>query len=91
MITDSSRNFTINTRNIDGFIDNQMFLGHDKVEFYTNTLKVTDTHGTTLFAADRDRVTVGASSLKINGDGGAIFKESVQTPLVRSDAGQDLM
>ncbi|XP_055685232.1 delta-sarcoglycan isoform X2 [Lutzomyia longipalpis] len=87
---ESSRNFSINTRDSEGFIENQLFLGHDRVECLASGFRVTDTHGGNLFAVDRDEVAIGANSLRIDGEGGAIFRESIQTPLVRADAGREL-
>lgn len=55
-----------------------------------NHFRITDTHGTNLFAVDRDEVIVGAGSLRVEGEGGVAFRDSIQTPLVRADAGKDL-
>lgn len=87
---ESSRNFSVNTRDSEGFIENQLFLGHDKLEFLAKSFRITDPHGGNLFSVDRDEVAIGANALKIDGEGGAIFKESIQTPLVRAEAGKDL-
>uniref|UniRef100_A0A1L8E5D7 Putative gamma/delta sarcoglycan n=2 Tax=Nyssomyia neivai TaxID=330878 RepID=A0A1L8E5D7_9DIPT len=87
---ESSRNFSINTRDSEGFIENQLFLGHDRIECLASGFRVTDTHGGNLFAVNRDEVAIGANSLRIDGEGGAIFRESIQTPLVRADAGREL-
>uniref|UniRef100_A0A1B0DEM4 Uncharacterized protein n=1 Tax=Phlebotomus papatasi TaxID=29031 RepID=A0A1B0DEM4_PHLPP len=87
---ESSRNFSINTRDSEGFIENQLFLGHDRVECLASGFRITDTHGGNLFAVNRDEVAIGANALKIDGEGGAIFHESIQTPLVRADAGREL-
>nr|XP_019564285.2 LOW QUALITY PROTEIN: zeta-sarcoglycan-like [Aedes albopictus] len=87
---ESSRNFSINTRDSEGYLENQLFLGHDRLEVLANHFRVADTHGTSLFAVDRDEVTVGATSLRVEGEGGVIFRDSIQTPLVRAEAGKDL-
>lgn len=87
---ESSRNFTINTYDTTGHMENQMFLGHDKLECLTNGFRVTDTHGALLFSVDREEVAIGANSLRIDAEGGAVFKESVQTPLVRAEPGREL-
>lgn len=87
---ESSRNFSVNTRDAEGYLENQLFLGHDRFEVMANHFRVGDTHGTPLFAVDRDEVTIGASSLRVEGEGGVIFKDSIQTPLVRAEAGKDL-
>ncbi|XP_021701672.1 zeta-sarcoglycan isoform X2 [Aedes aegypti] len=87
---ESSRNFSVNTRDSEGYLENQLFLGHDRLEVLANHFRVADTHGTSLFSVDRDEVTVGASSLRVEGEGGVIFRDSIQTPLVRAEAGKDL-
>ncbi|GAB0087063.1 uncharacterized protein DMENIID0001_013330 [Sergentomyia squamirostris] len=87
---ESSRNFSINTRDSEGFIENQLFLGHDRVECLASGFRITDTHGGNLFAANRDEISIGANSLRIDGEGGAIFRESIQTPLIRAEAGREL-
>uniref|UniRef100_A0A182PKX1 Gamma-sarcoglycan n=1 Tax=Anopheles epiroticus TaxID=199890 RepID=A0A182PKX1_9DIPT len=87
---ESSRNLSVNTRNAYGAIENQLFLGHDRLEVLANHFRITDTHGTDLFAVDRDEVIVGAGSLRVEGEGGVSFRDSIQTPLVRADAGKDL-
>ena len=71
-------------------MENQLFLGHDKLEVLANNFRVTDPHGGTLFSVDKNEVTIGANSLRVDGEGGVIFKESIQTPLVRAEAGKDL-
>ncbi|XP_033609788.1 delta-sarcoglycan isoform X2 [Cryptotermes secundus] len=87
---ESSRNFTINTRDEDGRIVNRIFLGNDRLECHTRGFRVTDTRGTVLFSADKNEVVVGAEVLRVTGDGGAIFDGTVQTPLVRADSGNEL-
>ena len=52
--------------------------------------RITDPRGGLLFSADREQVVVGAEMLRITGVGGAIFKGSVQTPLVSAGSGQNL-
>lgn len=87
---ESARNLTVNTRDEQGVLANQLFLGHDKVELLASAFRLTDTQGHSLFSVADDEVVVGASSLRVDGEGGAIFRESIQTPLVRADAGREL-
>lgn len=65
-------------------------MGHDRLEVSANQFKVSDPHGNNLFSVNRDAVTIGAHSLHVEGDGGVIFKDSIQTPLIQSEAGKDL-
>lgn len=90
LFIESSRNFTINTYDATGHMENQMFLGHDKLECLTNGFLVTGTNGQLLFSVDRDEVAIGADSLRIDAEGGAVFKESVQTPWVKAKPGKGL-
>lgn len=87
---ESSRNFSINTRDWEGNIENNLFLGHDKMEVLAHSLKIKDTHGAVLFSADKNEVMIGANSLRIDGDGGAVFRESVQTSVIRAEPGREL-
>lgn len=87
---ESSRNFSINTHDWEGKIENHLFMGHDKLEVLAHSLKIIDTHGTVIFSADKNEVSVGANSLRIDGEGGAIFRESVQTPVIRAEPGREL-
>lgn len=88
--TESSKNFSINTRDYEGRVDNHLFLGHDKLEVLAHHFKVIDTHGAVLFAVDKNEVAVGSNALRIDGEGGAIFRESIQTPLIRAEPGKEL-
>lgn len=71
-------------------MDNRLFLGHDKLEVLAHHFKVVDTHGTMLFAVNKNEVLIGANALNVVGEGGAIFQESIQTPLIRAEPGKEL-
>lgn len=87
---ESSKNFSINTRDYEGRVDNQLFLGHDKLEVMAHHFKILDTHGAVLFAADRNEIIIGANALRVEGEGGIIFRESIQSPLIRAEPGKEL-
>uniref|UniRef100_A0A336MWC4 CSON006999 protein n=1 Tax=Culicoides sonorensis TaxID=179676 RepID=A0A336MWC4_CULSO len=87
---ESYRNFTVNTRSEDGFVENRLFIGHDRFEVAAHSFRVNDAHGNSLLSVNKNAVTVGSHALKVEGDGGVIFKDSIQTPLIRSEAGKDL-
>ncbi|KAH8356487.1 hypothetical protein KR200_002220, partial [Drosophila serrata] len=87
---ESSRNFSINTRDPNGLIENHLFLGHDKFECLSQGFRINDTNGRSLFSVNRNEVTIGAHALRIDGEGGAVFRESVQTPHVRAEPGREL-
>lgn len=71
-------------------MESQLILGSNKLKSYGNNFRVTDTHGTTIFAVDKKEIHFGTSSLQISGEGGQIFRESIHTPFVRADAGKAL-
>lgn len=56
----------------------------------TKKFRVTDLHGNTLFFVDRDSVEIAAGSMRIEGEGGVTFKDSVQTNLLKAEPGKDL-
>ncbi|CAD7089894.1 unnamed protein product [Hermetia illucens] len=87
---ESSRNFSINTRDANGLVENHLFLGHDRLECLTKGFRINDSHGGNLFSVNRNEVVIGAHTLKVDGEGGAIFRESIQTTHVRADAGREL-
>ncbi|KAM7349092.1 sarcoglycan delta [Cochliomyia hominivorax] len=87
---ESSRNFSINTRDTNGMLENHLFLGHDKLECLATGFRINDTNGRNLFSVNRNEVTIGAHALRIDGEGGAIFRESIQTPHVRAEPGREL-
>lgn len=65
-------------------------MGHDKLEIIAKKFNIIDTHGDVIFSADKDTVLIGANALHINGEGGAIFRESIETPVIRADPGKEL-
>lgn len=87
---ESAQNLTINTRDEHGHLTNQLLLGHDRLDVQAPALRITDTQGKSIFSVAADEVVVGASALRVDGEGGALFPHSVQTSSVRSDAGREL-
>lgn len=89
--TESSRNFSINTRDKKGKLQNHLYLGHDKFECLTSGgFRITNTTGKKLFSVNQTEVFIGVPTLRIEGDGGVVFHESIQTSHVRADPGKDL-
>lgn len=64
--------------------------GEDRVNCVSGGFRITDPGGGVLFSADKEQVVVGAQTLRVTGDGGAVFHGSVQTPLVRGELDRDL-
>ncbi|XP_050511082.1 gamma-sarcoglycan isoform X2 [Diabrotica virgifera virgifera] len=90
IVIESTRNLTLRSRHKNGYLDSSMILGNEKLECLTNNFKITDDRGSLLFSADRREVLVGSETLRVVGEGGTSFSGSVQTTLVRADAGHEL-
>lgn len=90
LFLESSKNFSINTRDYEGRIENHLFLGHDKLEVKAHSLKFINTQGQLLFSADKNEIAIGADKLRLEGEGGVSFRESIQTKLIRADPSQEL-
>ncbi|KAF0303148.1 Zeta-sarcoglycan [Amphibalanus amphitrite] len=86
----SSKNFSINVRNAVGELESQLTLGAHGLHVMSNSFRVTDKTGVTLFEASPHQVIVGANTLQVTGNGGAVFDGSVATPLVLAEAGDEL-
>lgn len=71
-------------------LESQLFLGHDRLEVIAKSFRINDTNGRNLFSVDRNEVTIGAHTLRVEGEGGAIFRESIQTPHIRAEPGREL-
>ncbi|XP_063989502.1 zeta-sarcoglycan isoform X1 [Diachasmimorpha longicaudata] len=90
LVLESWGNFTASARSHDGRLLARFTLGEDRVDCISKGFRITDPRGGVLFSADREQVVVGASMLKVTGVGGAVFRGSVQTPLVRAESGHGL-
>ncbi|CAG0913953.1 unnamed protein product [Notodromas monacha] len=88
---EAARNLTIHARKSDARVANKLFLGDGKLECEAATFKITSPLGKELFSADQRQVHVGAATLRVSGDGGAVFDGSIQTPLVRAEARHELL
>lgn len=64
--------------------------GEDRLDCVSRGFRITDPRGGVLFSADREQVVVGAEMLRVTGVGGAVFRGSVQTPLVRAESSHPL-
>ncbi len=87
---ESTRNISLLARGRDGQVQQKLYLGEDKLEISASSMRIMDPRGRLLFSADRKEVQVGAELLRVTGEGGAVFHGSVQTPLVRPEAGNEL-
>ncbi|KAK6628275.1 hypothetical protein RUM43_002087 [Polyplax serrata] len=87
---ESSRNFTVTTRDSNGRVTSRIVLDKDKLECLSRSFKILNAKGSVLFSANDDEVVVGAEELRVTGDGGAVFDGSVQTPLIKAASGSEL-
>lgn len=62
----------------------------DKFQSRAKNFIIEDDSGKVVFGSSPGEVSIGADRLRILGDGGAVFDHSVETPLIRSESGQDL-
>jgi len=87
---ESAKNLTFNVRGDMNEVQNQMFIGHDRFEVSAKKFQVNNLHGGTLMQVDKDLMEIASNSLKVEGDGGIVFSDYVQTPIIRAEPGKDL-
>ncbi|CAH1776687.1 unnamed protein product [Owenia fusiformis] len=91
LFIESSRNISLHSRDSSGNIKNTFYIGDGNVKSTCSKFQIQDGAGKTLLKADKQTVSIGAQSqLHIQGESGAKFDGSVQTPLVRAYSAQDL-
>ncbi|XP_028177366.1 zeta-sarcoglycan-like [Ostrinia furnacalis] len=88
---ESSRNFSVSTRDSHGLLQSRLFLGHDRLEVNVARLEVRDARGALLLGAGQDAVTVGAETLTVTSPAGVNLQNAVQTPLVRAPPAKQLV
>ncbi|XP_050342158.1 delta-sarcoglycan-like [Nymphalis io] len=88
---ESSRNFTVTTRDALGMIQSRLFLGHDRLEVNVARFEVRDSRGTLLLGAGHDAVSIGAENLVVASPAGVTFNSAVQSPLVKAPPSKQLM
>src|SRR5258705_167414 len=87
---ESSRNISLMARNSDGRVNSKLFLGDDRLDIMADSLKISDSRGRMLLSADKRELLVGAEVVRISTEDGTVFHGSLQAPLVRPEAGQNL-
>nr|CAI5847236.1 unnamed protein product [Callosobruchus analis] len=90
IVIESTRNLTLKSRSKEGYLSSRLVLENDRLECLTNNFKILDDRGSLLFSANRKEVLVGSETLHVTGEGGTILRGSIQTRLVRAEAGHDL-
>ncbi|KAL4703404.1 hypothetical protein ACJJTC_011193 [Scirpophaga incertulas] len=88
---ESSRNFSVSTRDSHGLLQSRLFLGHDRLELNVPRMEVRDSRGVLLLGAGQDEVTVGAETLTVTSPAGVTLNTAIQTPLVRAPPSKQLV
>ncbi|XP_041973208.1 delta-sarcoglycan-like [Aricia agestis] len=88
---ESSRNFSVTTRDGLGLVQSRLFLGHDRLEMSVGELEVRDARGALLLGARRGALTVGADNVVVASPAGAVFRTAVQTSMVKAPPSKQLM
>ncbi|XP_064413926.1 gamma-sarcoglycan isoform X2 [Latimeria chalumnae] len=86
LLLHSSQNVTVNARNSQGNVTGRLTVGPKTIEAYGQHFEISSNSGKMLFSVDEKEVVVGADKLRITGPEGALFENSVETPLVKADA-----
>ncbi|XP_021562479.1 gamma-sarcoglycan [Carlito syrichta] len=90
LLLQSTQNVTVNARNSEGEVTGRLKVGPKMVEAQSQQFQINSKDGKPLFTVDEKEVVVGTDRLRVTGPEGALFEHSVETPLVRADAFQDL-
>ncbi|XP_063588264.1 zeta-sarcoglycan-like [Penaeus indicus] len=87
----AANNFSIASTDAEGRVTNTIFMNTDSMECTSGRLVIRDKAGRLLFSASRDEVLVGARTLTVSGEGGAVFSGSVQTSHVTAPISESLL
>uniref|UniRef100_A0A672FZ11 Sarcoglycan zeta n=2 Tax=Salarias fasciatus TaxID=181472 RepID=A0A672FZ11_SALFA len=91
LVLRSEKNVTLNARNSDGQLTGQLTVGPEAVEAQCQRLEVRSRDGgRLLFTADEEEVIMTTEKFTVTGSEGAVFGHSVETPLIRAKASEDL-
>lgn len=86
----SSHNLSISIRNIKGREVSNFILKNNSVTFSSPSFNIIGSRGETLFSANKEKIEFGTGEVRFTGMAGAIFDNSVQTPMVRGHLKRDL-
>ncbi|XP_051284656.1 zeta-sarcoglycan-like isoform X1 [Dicentrarchus labrax] len=91
LVLRSEKNVTMNVRNDQGQLTGQLTVGPEAVEAQCQRLEVRSKDGgRLLFTANEEEVIMTTEKFTITGSEGAVFGHSVETPLIRARASEDL-
>ncbi|XP_012547195.2 delta-sarcoglycan-like [Bombyx mandarina] len=88
---ESTRNFSVSTRDAQGLLQSRLFLGHDRLELNVGRFEVRDSRGALLLGAGQDSVTIGADTLTVSSSAGVTLNTAVQTSLVKAPPAKPLV
>uniref|UniRef100_A0A673CSD6 Sarcoglycan zeta n=1 Tax=Sphaeramia orbicularis TaxID=375764 RepID=A0A673CSD6_9TELE len=87
----SEKNVTLNARNDQGHLTGQLTVGPEAVDAQCQRLEVRSTDGDRLiFTADEDEIIMTTEKFTVTGSEGAVFRHSVETPLIQARTSEDL-
>uniref|UniRef100_A0A8C5B5P0 Zeta-sarcoglycan n=1 Tax=Gadus morhua TaxID=8049 RepID=A0A8C5B5P0_GADMO len=90
LVLRSERNVTLNVRNSQGHLTGQL-TGRTLWKAQCRRLEVRSrADGQPLFSADADEIRIGTRTFTVTGSEGAVFRHSVETPLIQSSASEEL-
>ncbi|XP_039997506.1 zeta-sarcoglycan-like [Xiphias gladius] len=91
LVLRSERNVTLNARNNQSQLTGQLTVGPEAVEAQCQRLEVRSRDGgRLLFTADETDVVMTTEKFTVTGSEGAVFGHSVETPLIKTRASEDL-
>ncbi|XP_069001480.1 zeta-sarcoglycan-like isoform X1 [Embiotoca jacksoni] len=91
LVLQSEKNVTLNARNGRGQLTGRLTVGPEAVEAQCQRLEVrSQDGGKLLFTADEEEVFMTTEKFIVTGSEGAAFGRSVETPLIRARASEDL-
>ncbi|KAG9351746.1 hypothetical protein JZ751_022997 [Albula glossodonta] len=90
LLIHSSQNVTLNAFNGNGDVTGGLTVATKLVKAYGKLFKVESDKGKLLLSADDTQVVVGTEKLRITGNGGALFGNSIETPLITAETFEDL-
>ncbi|XP_030631968.1 gamma-sarcoglycan [Chanos chanos] len=90
LLVHSTENVSLNARNENGNVTGRLSVGPQTALGYGQHFTVSSKNDKMLFQADGNEAVVGVGKLRVTGPEGGLFEHSVETPLVKGDAQEDL-
>uniref|UniRef100_A0A8C5N6S2 Zeta-sarcoglycan-like n=1 Tax=Gouania willdenowi TaxID=441366 RepID=A0A8C5N6S2_GOUWI len=91
LVLRSEKNVTLNARNRHGQLTGQLTVGPEAVEVQSQRLEVRSGDGAKLlFTANEEEMMMSTEKFTVTGSEGAVFRHSVETPLIQARASEDI-